>query len=208
MILRCNNYSSGSSGFKIEGGGDAEFNNVTVRGALITQSGSSLDGGYLTSGSVVYGALAANSVRANELYIDDDINFAANGTLHDILGVDGIYRSVTAQTTEPYVQLWASKMYLGGGAGSQITLDGSLHKIALSATGAVEVKGDTSLALESYGGDVTLNAGDDIILNVADAASALTVYDWTTTTGGNNYAGGSILIKVGSSLRRIKLWKT
>jgi len=46
------NYSPGSAGFKISGSGDAEFNDVTVRGALITGSGSQINGDYITAGTI------------------------------------------------------------------------------------------------------------------------------------------------------------
>jgi len=46
------NYSAGSSGFRISGSGDAEFNDVTVRGALITGSGSQINGNYITVGTI------------------------------------------------------------------------------------------------------------------------------------------------------------
>jgi len=47
--IASSNYSAGSAGFKINGAGDAEFNTVTVRGALIAQSGSSISGTYLNN---------------------------------------------------------------------------------------------------------------------------------------------------------------
>jgi len=46
------NYSPGSAGFRISGSGDAEFNDVTVRGALITGSGSNINADYITSGTL------------------------------------------------------------------------------------------------------------------------------------------------------------
>jgi len=46
------NYSPGSAGFKISGSGDAEFNDVTVRGALITQYGSQIHGSYIENATI------------------------------------------------------------------------------------------------------------------------------------------------------------
>jgi len=46
------NYSAGSAGFKISGSGDAEFNDVTVRGVLITGSGSQINADYITVGTI------------------------------------------------------------------------------------------------------------------------------------------------------------
>jgi len=47
------NYSPGSAGFRISGSGDAEFNDVTVRGALITTSpDSNINADYIKSGTI------------------------------------------------------------------------------------------------------------------------------------------------------------
>jgi len=50
--IQSENYSAGSAGFKISGSGDAEFNDVTVRGALITGSGSQVNADYITTGTI------------------------------------------------------------------------------------------------------------------------------------------------------------
>ena len=50
--IKSQNYSAGSDGFIIYGSGDAEFNDVTVRGAIITGSGSQINADYITSGTI------------------------------------------------------------------------------------------------------------------------------------------------------------
>ncbi|RLC87669.1 MAG: hypothetical protein DRJ03_05180 [Chloroflexi bacterium] len=50
--IKSQNYSAGSDGFIIYGSGDAEFNDVTVRGAIITCSGSQINADYITSGTI------------------------------------------------------------------------------------------------------------------------------------------------------------
>jgi len=50
--IKSANFSSGSTGFRIQGSGNAEFNNVTVRGAIKASTGSDIDGQYV-SGSLV-----------------------------------------------------------------------------------------------------------------------------------------------------------
>jgi len=61
------NYSAGSSGFRISGSGDAEFNDVTVRGALITtSSNSNINADYIKSGTITGRKIqtAASGTRA------------------------------------------------------------------------------------------------------------------------------------------------
>ena len=51
-VLKSSNYSAGSAGWKIDSDGNAEFNDVTVRGALITGSGSDLNADYISAGTI------------------------------------------------------------------------------------------------------------------------------------------------------------
>jgi len=96
--IRVANYVSGSSGFKINGAGDAEFNDVTVRGALITGPGSSIDGVYLGSGTVIAAKLSVSQLSA----ISADLGAVTAGQIsvagglvklgEDVYGsADGIY---------------------------------------------------------------------------------------------------------------------
>jgi len=51
--IKSANYSAGSAGFKIDGSGDAEFNDVTVRGTLITTNpDSEINADYIKSGTI------------------------------------------------------------------------------------------------------------------------------------------------------------
>jgi len=51
--IQSENYSAGSSGFKISGSGDAEFNDVTVRGTLITTGeDSNINADYIKTGTI------------------------------------------------------------------------------------------------------------------------------------------------------------
>jgi len=51
-IIKSSNYVAGSSGWQIDSDGNAEFNTVTVRGAIITGSGSSISADYITAGTL------------------------------------------------------------------------------------------------------------------------------------------------------------
>lgn len=50
--IKSSNYVAATSGWIIEGDGDAEFNDVTVRGNIQAQAGSSISAGYLTGGTI------------------------------------------------------------------------------------------------------------------------------------------------------------
>jgi len=52
-ILKSNTYVAGSAGWQIKGNGDAEFNEVTVRGAIHAKVGSSIDYDYVDNGPPV-----------------------------------------------------------------------------------------------------------------------------------------------------------
>jgi len=50
--IRSANYVPGVSGWQIDSEGDAEFNNVTVRGSIITGSGSDINADYISTGTL------------------------------------------------------------------------------------------------------------------------------------------------------------
>lgn len=50
--LRSQGYSEGSSGWQVEGGGDAEFNSVVIRGTVHAGSGSDVDWSYISNVAV------------------------------------------------------------------------------------------------------------------------------------------------------------
>jgi len=147
--IKSSNYSAGSAGFKIDGDGDAEFNDVTVRGAIIAQSGSNINGLYIGDDTIPYGKLEANSVRTNEIYIDGDVDFKATGTRQGIKGLQDIYFDSSKSTSYPYVQLNLGNILIAqSSSGSQLSLGT-----------------DTTLNVTS---DFEVIAGDNILLSTND----------------------------------------
>jgi len=69
------NYSPGSAGFKISGSGDAEFNDVTVRGSLITGSGSQINADYITAGTIT-GRTFRTAASGNRVEISPEGTYA------------------------------------------------------------------------------------------------------------------------------------
>lgn len=94
------NYAAGTSGFIIAGSGDAEFNDVTVRGAVIAGSGSSIDWGYIDNVSI-------GSADITDLSFDKIT--AATNTASLVVGGAGVIKSAN---------------YVAGSTGWQIEGDG------------------------------------------------------------------------------------
>lgn len=181
--IQSSNYVAGSTGFKINGAGNAEFNDVTVRGALITGSGSSINGGYLINGSVTYGKIGANAVRTNELYIDGDVNFGPS-TYNNIYGVDVLYFGASGT---------ASPMYIGRNAGSSNMLIHSGGIIQLYGTQTAIYGTGTAGVLLNSTGNIQLAFGSDYI-NINSAQ-----------TSGGQWGYGYICVTVNGITRAIPL---
>jgi len=168
--IKSSNYSAGSAGFKIDGDGDAEFNDVTVRGALIAQSGSNINGLYIGSDTIPYGKLQSNSVRTNEIYIDGDIDFAATGTRQGIKGLQDIYFDSGKSTSYPYIELNSGNILIEEKAGGA--------RLYLEETGV-------SLTNGGYNATLTISSGGDIFLNSQGQTNGVLNYSGTTVFNGN-----------------------
>jgi len=87
--IKSANYSAGSAGFIIKGSGDAEFNDVTVRGAIVSQTGSQLNADYITAGTLtgilVRTASSGRRVELNPSYY----GIRAYGTIDNLAGAFG-----------------------------------------------------------------------------------------------------------------------
>jgi len=107
------NYSPGSAGFKISGSGDAEFNDVTVRGALITGSGSNINANYITTGTITAITLrtAASGARveisAGGTYVHKINMYDSGGVRQALFGPGTIYMG-DLDGSGPYISLIAS----------------------------------------------------------------------------------------------------
>lgn len=88
------NYSAGSTGFRINANGTAEFRQVTVAGQIITDIGSSIDGQYvqnINAGTITAGTISADRIGANSITADkiNVTNLNAVNTNTGNLTVDG-----------------------------------------------------------------------------------------------------------------------
>jgi len=181
--LQSANYSSGSAGFRINGNGNAEFNSVTVRGALIAGSGSSINGAYIgnativdakLSGTLSASRIAANSITTSKLYIDGDVDFAANGSRHGIYYINRLSFG-TSISALPGIEYLSGNLYIetgsydivletnsGSTTHASIKLDDSVSKIIMgfggdtlsfvnaTTTGGGQGKGELTLSVNGY----------------------------------------------------------
>ena len=92
-IIQSANYSAGSAGWQIDSDGNAEFNNVTVRGELHAGANSVLDGGYLVDGTVTYQKLSVAYLSA----ISADLGTVTAGTI-----ISAVYKT---SSSYPYIAL-------------------------------------------------------------------------------------------------------
>ena len=145
---------------------------------------------------VVYGKIAANAVRTNEMYIDGNLNFKPSTTYHMIYGVDAL-RLGSGGT--------GSNLYVGRSAGGNDLILNSPEQIWLQGNSAYVwgKAGKVSIASTGTGNDIEIFSADDIILNVADSASTMRITDWDTTGGA--WGTGRIYLNIGGTIRHIQL---
>ena len=150
-FIKSSNYSAGTAGFKIEGDGDAEFNDVTVRGKLIANvSGSSIPWSYVTG----------VDIRASDLYIDGDVNFAADSSRHAVFGCDEIFYSTSKSATEANIKLYSSQIDIDPGPGSgtiRLGIPGSTGPVIVSA-GTITLSAIATVGTFQYSGAQVFNS--------------------------------------------------
>ncbi|HEA3476432.1 TPA: DUF1983 domain-containing protein, partial [Escherichia coli] len=80
--IQSNNYAAGSAGWKLNKAGDAEFNNVTVRGTVYASNGSFTGTVYATNGRFT-GTVEASSFIGDvaNMYTGSDVSRLNNGVL-------------------------------------------------------------------------------------------------------------------------------
>lgn len=110
------NYAAGTDGFHIGGDGNAEFNDVTVRGALIAGASSDIDWQYVTSVSVATADIENAAITNAKI----DTMSVSKLTGGEISG-----ETITLDTTS--VGIIKSDNYSSGSAGWQIEGNGDVE---------------------------------------------------------------------------------
>jgi hypothetical protein len=105
--IRSSDYSAGSLGWIIKGDGDSEFNNITIRGAVLASDGSLEVDGAMSGKSTSYTYLENTSLIGTNITpftVGESVTgqtSGATGVVHSSIGYygeDGIYISVTSGT--------------------------------------------------------------------------------------------------------------
>ncbi|EMY8373181.1 DUF1983 domain-containing protein [Escherichia coli] len=145
--IQSNNYAAGSAGWKLNKAGDAEFNNVTVRG-VVYASGGSFTGEIQATSGKFKGTVEAQS------FIGDVCNM---GVADDLYGEGGTYdmtRTIiykdTANTTKTITvmaNLSGVPKYQGMLLGVEITVNG----VTKSASAGTSVRGTEGGMLSTSG---------------------------------------------------------
>ncbi|MBA7747937.1 DUF1983 domain-containing protein [Escherichia coli] len=145
--IQSNNYAAGSAGWKLNKAGDAEFNNVTVRG-VVYASGGSFTGEIQATSGKFKGTVEAQS------FIGDVCNM---GVADDLYGEGGTYdmtRTITyndtANTTKTIIvmaNLSGVPKYPGMLLGVEITVNG----VTKSASAGTSVRDSESGMLSTSG---------------------------------------------------------
>ena len=136
--IKSSNYSAGSTGFKIEGDGDAEFNDVTVRGAVIPGAGSSISGTYInnidaddiTSGTITgrtiqTSASGARIVLADSGYTDYLLAYNDSGYIRAYLDGNGDF--VCSTINGPLTANPTTTCTLGDRVHGRVTFSGTAN---------------------------------------------------------------------------------
>ena len=106
--------------------GEMDFSHITQSSVDIIES-------MIHSDAVTNAKIAANAVRTSELYIDGDVNFAANGTRHALYGVTDLYASTSKSTAQAYIQINAGNIQLyESSSGSRLQVDNDIQIVATS----------------------------------------------------------------------------
>ena len=107
--IQSSNYSSGSDGFRINGSGNAEFNDVTVRGEIHTSSNSVINGTYvdsLSADKITTGTLTGRKIQTSSSgtrLVMNDAGFADMLVGYDSSGTQQLLISATGGIQATYI---------------------------------------------------------------------------------------------------------
>lgn len=102
-------------------------------------------GALATRNSVNQTYIDANSVRTSELYLDGNVNFAANAVWHGAYNINELNYYTIGTTTSPYIKMTSGILTLAAGTNAGKTLN---------------VLASSNIIVRSTGGDLYLACGD------------------------------------------------
>ncbi|HAI3630878.1 TPA: DUF1983 domain-containing protein [Escherichia coli] len=118
-FIQSNNYVAGSAGWKLNKAGDAEFNNVTVRGTVYASNGSFTGTVYATNGRFT-GTVEASSFIGDvaNMYTGSDVSRLNNGVLEKTI----TYNDTSSAAHRRHICVMANVKGFGG---CTINIEGS-----------------------------------------------------------------------------------
>ncbi|WP_096259522.1 TipJ family phage tail tip protein [Escherichia coli] len=124
--IQSNNYVAGSAGWKLNKAGDAEFNNVTVRGTVYASNGSFTGTVYATNGRFT-GTVEASSFIGDvaNMYTGSDVSRLNNGVLEKTI----TYNDTSAAAHSRHICVMANVKGFGG---CTININGSEKNLAMN----------------------------------------------------------------------------
>lgn len=195
-LIKSSNYVAGSAGFQIEGDGDAEFNDVTVRGAVIAGTGSTLPATHITAGTITAQQIILSDSASSILKSG---NYSAGTAGWQILGNgDAEFNDVTVRGT-----IFATTGELGDlditgtldiGSGGEITIASTAsantivrlgYLTGVAQYGGLEVWGDITSDDEPSAIYSTLTEQMNVQVGIADSST---------------YAGGQVTLHSGNGV--------
>lgn len=152
-ILKSSNFAWGSAGWQIRGDGDAEFNDVTVRGKLIAQADSEISGVYISEGtitadrivSVTYAQITSVEIDNADI-VDVSADKITAGTItSEIIVISGEYGTIESSNYDYGVSGW---QIIGDGSAefNNVTVRGRLIAQADSEISGVYIEEGTITA--------------------------------------------------------------
>ncbi len=125
-FIQSNNYVAGSAGWKLNKAGDAEFNNVTVRGTVYASNGSFTGTVYATNGRFT-GTVEASSFIGDvaNMYTGSDVSRLNNGVLEKTI----TYNDTSDAAHSRHICVMANVKGFGG---CTININGSEKNLAMN----------------------------------------------------------------------------
>jgi len=183
--IKSANYAYRSAGWKIFPDGSAEFNSIWLRGTLNAAD--------ITVGTLHVDRIGTTSIVPGKLNINANVNFGNQSiyNLNTLRGGTGTNDHILNMDTDEWIGYSVSPYRAANSSYLLLTQNASL-------------RGHTDLTLDAQAGDLSLKAGDDIILD-ADGEIDLKGVDGGAC-GGLTIAPKSVDVKFNGTLGRIAIY--
>lgn len=190
--IQSNTFSAGSSGFRISANGNAEFNNVTVRGDL-RFSDNSVPGTFDNGDALTGGSVGGISISGS--YIQSTDYDATNGFR---IGSDGtaVFNEVTVRGSVTASTISGSTI-----SGSTLSTTDGTNGILLTSDGYITGSGGNGVRIKNVGGQTGVKLFGDVIFTQRIGTNEIDSYDGGDfMTIGRVSAPGGFQVKVSERL--------